>query len=243
MSTYYKRIDGKNYDKAMLDIAEESVTGKGDGRISLADSRSIVKLIKDGGKITDIEKRTLNYILEKYKFTETALKHIEKSLSGNIDSVSDKESGIEKDKNEMVDLPQSKKADGWNRKILIILIIILLALFAVFAFLKYFYKTDKVENTLSEKKEQISAIQKEKTDFSKTGTAITMPVVKNDKVENEKKLSKNEYIVKDNDTLVKISEEVYGDYKMWKAIYKLNNEKISSPVLLFPGQVLILPEK
>ena len=81
MSTYYKKIDGKNYDRAMLEKAEKSVTGKGDGRISLADARNLIKLIKDGGRITDIEKRTLAYILEKYHFTETAIKYLEKALS------------------------------------------------------------------------------------------------------------------------------------------------------------------
>ena len=50
----------------------------------LADTRNIIKLIKDGGRITEIEKRTLSYILENYNFTDTAIKYIEKTLSESL---------------------------------------------------------------------------------------------------------------------------------------------------------------
>lgn len=246
MSTYYKRIDGKNYDKAMLDIAEKSVTGKGDGRISLADSRNIIKLIKDGGKITDIEKRTLNYILENYKLTETALKHIEKSLSDNIDSVSKKDVDVEKSMAEIEDnLPAKQTVNyrNWRKKIIMIIMLILLALFAVLAFFKYFYKTSKIENTLNGNEGNISNISKEEKAVTKTEKTVELPVVNKNEMKKEKPPVENEYIVKDKDTLVKISEAVYGDYKMWKEIYKLNKGKISNPTILFPGQVLLLPEK
>ena len=32
-NSYYKNVDGKNYDREMLEIADESVAGIGDGRI------------------------------------------------------------------------------------------------------------------------------------------------------------------------------------------------------------------
>ena len=80
MASYYKTIDGENYDKAILDMAEACVAGKGDGRISVNDARKIVRLMQDGGKVTDIEKRSLQYILKKYKFTDAAQKHIKNAL-------------------------------------------------------------------------------------------------------------------------------------------------------------------
>ena len=246
MSSYYKKINGKSYDKAMLDIAEESVQGKGDGRISLADSRSIVKQIKDGGKITDIEKRTLGYILENYKLTETALKHIEKSLSDNIDTEIKKETKKEKTPSVNEPLPKTQETvvpEKKSKKIYICIVLILLAISAVFVFIKYFYKNVKVDRITTENKEEIQAPSVTGTSVTKTDAADTGDAaVKSEPVQG-KPLSDNEYLVKENDTLIKISEAVYGDYKKWEEIYKLNKGKISNPTILFPGQVLILPSK
>lgn len=258
MSSYYKKINGKNYDKAMLDLAEKSVTGKGDGRISLADSKNIVKQIKDGGRITDIEKRTLNYILENYQLTETALKHIEKSLSEEI-IVEDKKGAVEsKSRNEIEQkmlMEQPAEKGGSGKKKAVIIIILLLALISVFAFFKYFHKTGKIDSNLTGKDENVTSTPKVETDAGKTesnlqtdtsvktGQTVKSPVAGETEVKKEKIASENEYIVKDKDSLIKISEALYGDYRMWKEIYRLNRGKISNPTVLFPGQVLILPEK
>jgi len=81
MASYYKRIKGVDYDRAILEMAEACVQGQGDGRISLGDAKKIVKLIKDGGKITPVEQKSLLYILENYHFTDTAIKHIKAALT------------------------------------------------------------------------------------------------------------------------------------------------------------------
>lgn len=70
--TYYKVIDGKKYDKQMLEIAEATTAGQGDGRISLADAKRLIGAVVDGGRYTDTEKDTMAYIRENYKFTEEA---------------------------------------------------------------------------------------------------------------------------------------------------------------------------
>ncbi|MCY1059781.1 hypothetical protein [Nannocystis sp. SCPEA4] len=70
--TYYKIIDGKKFDKQMLEIAEETTAGKGDGRISLADAQRLIGAVTDGGRYTDIEKETMAYIRENYRFTDEA---------------------------------------------------------------------------------------------------------------------------------------------------------------------------
>lgn len=69
---YYKTIKGKKFDKELLDMAEEFVSGKGDGRISLAEAKKLIEAVKDGNEYTDIEKRTMEYIRNNYTFTESA---------------------------------------------------------------------------------------------------------------------------------------------------------------------------
>ncbi len=67
---YYKVIDGVKYDKRLLEAADEAVKGKGDGRISLADAKKLLPEVTDGGRYTDIEKATMAYIRDNYKWTK-----------------------------------------------------------------------------------------------------------------------------------------------------------------------------
>ena len=70
--SYYKTIGGKHYDREMLEIADEAVAGAGDGRISVEDAQKLLGAVKDANKYTDIEKATMKYIRENYKFTYAA---------------------------------------------------------------------------------------------------------------------------------------------------------------------------
>ena len=70
--SYYTEIDGKKYDKELLELAEKLVKGQGDGRISTADAAKLLTAVKDAGKYTDIEKDTMSYIRENFKWTEEA---------------------------------------------------------------------------------------------------------------------------------------------------------------------------
>ncbi len=72
MASYYKKIKGKNYDRALLDLADTSTRGKGDGRISINDAKKLFKKIKDSDTYTDIEKKTVQFIRDNYKFTKEA---------------------------------------------------------------------------------------------------------------------------------------------------------------------------
>ena len=78
--SYYKTIDGKKYDREMLKIAEESVAGKGDGRISVADAEKLYEAIIDGNTITEIEQETLDYIKTNFNITEAANKWLTEAL-------------------------------------------------------------------------------------------------------------------------------------------------------------------
>lgn len=70
--SYYKQIDGKRYKAAILVEADEAVAGAGDGRISKADAEKIFATISDGHTYTQVEKDTMHYIREHYKWTPEA---------------------------------------------------------------------------------------------------------------------------------------------------------------------------
>ncbi|MCF6365483.1 MAG: hypothetical protein L3J35_04700 [Bacteroidales bacterium] len=70
--SYYTEIDGKKYDKELLETAEKLVKGQGDGRISKADAEKLFAEVRDGGKYTDVEKDTVSYIRDNFKWTDEA---------------------------------------------------------------------------------------------------------------------------------------------------------------------------
>jgi len=69
---YYKTIDGEKYDGELLELADKAVAGVGDGRISLKDAETLLAAVKDGNSYTDIEKATMKYIRDNYKWTDEA---------------------------------------------------------------------------------------------------------------------------------------------------------------------------
>lgn len=69
---YYKTIDGKKYDGELLELAEKLTAGAGDGRLSVADAGQLLEAVKDGDSYTDIEKDTIAYVRDNYKWTEAA---------------------------------------------------------------------------------------------------------------------------------------------------------------------------
>jgi len=69
---YYKTIDGNKYDGELLEFADAAVAGKGDGRISLADAKELLTKVVDGNAYTDIEKATMAYVRDNYKWTDEA---------------------------------------------------------------------------------------------------------------------------------------------------------------------------
>ncbi len=69
---YYVEIGGKKYDRAIVEAAQKAVEGQGDGRISKSDAEILFNLLKDGDKYTDAEKDTIEYIRQKFNWTEEA---------------------------------------------------------------------------------------------------------------------------------------------------------------------------
>ncbi len=72
MSYYYLFIDGERYDGSLISNARFRVRGQNDNRISKADAQHLWRLALDGGRITEIEDQTLDYILENFNWTEAA---------------------------------------------------------------------------------------------------------------------------------------------------------------------------
>lgn len=70
--SYYIQIDGKKYDRGLVEAARAAVEGAGDGRISQADAEKLLEQVKDGDKYTDIEKDTVKYVRENFKWTDSA---------------------------------------------------------------------------------------------------------------------------------------------------------------------------
>ena len=51
------------------------------------------------------------------------------------------------------------------------------------------------------------------------------------------------YTVAKGDTLSKIAKKFYGDSKQWRRIFEANKDTIENPDLIYPGQVLKIPNQ
>jgi nucleoid-associated protein YgaU len=54
--------------------------------------------------------------------------------------------------------------------------------------------------------------------------------------------SERTYTVRKGDSLSKIAKREYGDAQQWRRIYEANREMIENPDLIYPGQVIRIPE-
>lgn len=69
---YYKTIDGKKYDGEIIELAEKLTSGAGDGRLSKDDAAQLLEAVKDGDSYTDVEKDTMAYVRENFRWTDAA---------------------------------------------------------------------------------------------------------------------------------------------------------------------------
>merc|ERR1719436_1133620 len=79
------KVGGKNLDKVIYDAARLAIKGKGDGRISVADTKMLVKAIrptKDGrSDYNKLEKDTVAYVRAHFDFTKAADKAFRKAIA------------------------------------------------------------------------------------------------------------------------------------------------------------------
>ncbi len=79
--SFYKIIDGQRYDRKVLELAEELIQGRGDGRISRDDAAQLLQSVQDGRGITETENRSLFYLLDNFNFTDSAKAWLSDELS------------------------------------------------------------------------------------------------------------------------------------------------------------------
>ena len=51
------------------------------------------------------------------------------------------------------------------------------------------------------------------------------------------------YIVQPGDTLGRIAQRVYGEFRLWSIIFEANRDKISNPSLIRVGMELLIPRQ
>ncbi len=78
---YYKLIGGARYDRSLLEAAQVYAEGAV-GRISLVEMQDLFKKAANGRGITEIEKRTLLYIVAHFQIDQTARTWLSEQLEG-----------------------------------------------------------------------------------------------------------------------------------------------------------------
>ncbi|WP_417347565.1 hypothetical protein [Ferrimonas sp.] len=68
----YVSINGVQYEKTLLDMAQAHTQGVGEHRISKDEAMALLNSARDGHSVTPTEMRTLNYIRDHYDFTDAA---------------------------------------------------------------------------------------------------------------------------------------------------------------------------
>lgn len=71
--SYYKTIDGKKYDGELIELADKLTNNNASNNpISKADAEELLAAVKDGSSYTDIEKDTMAYIRDNYRWTDAS---------------------------------------------------------------------------------------------------------------------------------------------------------------------------
>ena len=79
--SYYQFIDGKKFDRSLLEAAEAVIEGKSINKFSINDAERIYGAFLADGKLTASERRTLNYLIQNYPWTIRAKKWIVNELN------------------------------------------------------------------------------------------------------------------------------------------------------------------
>lgn len=68
-SSLYKQINKVRYDRSCLDLADHLAK---DGKIDLGDAKKLWEDVMDGNRVTDTEKRTIEYVRDNFTLTDGA---------------------------------------------------------------------------------------------------------------------------------------------------------------------------
>ena len=272
MATYYKRIKGKNYDKKLINAAERSVKGRGDGRISLQDAKKLLGSVKDASGYSDIEKKTMKHIRDRYDFTpeadrwfrteirkwasakdsgakaapkkKKAPKKIKKTIKQKPSFTEPREDFYEREEMPETRREPEKKAKSGGKNFFLRILLFLIIIIVVGFILLFLSPTCR-----EQVKTKIAPLLTCPKDEIKT-IEEKIPVIEPDKSDlkkqeetrEQKEMDGQYYTVQVKDDLVSISEKVFHDYSRWKDIYDANRDIIKNPTMIFPGQKLKIPE-
>lgn len=89
----YVTINGKKYDRGMIEAANAATSSATDNLISIEDAKTIVKEALDGGKYTPTEKATMHYIRDNYNFTSGADTYVRQAVASFASKKAAKASG------------------------------------------------------------------------------------------------------------------------------------------------------
>ncbi len=70
--SYYKIINGKRYERSLLESAEKFQADNPDKKITLSDVQALFQAAQDRRRVTPTEERTLTYIFDHFPFTQEA---------------------------------------------------------------------------------------------------------------------------------------------------------------------------
>lgn len=249
MATYYKTIKGIRYDKEMLEAADEAVSGKKDGRISINDAKKIINKALDGPGITEVESRTLQYIYDNYNFTPSSKEHFATYLTSDTEtkpvtkSVKEEEPAPvahHAEKDERIDEDDKVEEAVTEVKGFFARYYLLIIIIALILFLLYLY-SDRLLGCMGNDGKSIDAVNNavkiEKLE-NENDKAVQIPENVISQESKEVVAGENEYIIKAKDTLFSISSKIYGDPDKWKKLYEKNKDSIEDPAMIFPGQKL-----
>lgn len=71
-SSYYETVDGMSCDREIIDACRTAVAGCGDGRVSVEDAKKVFVKVADGGRETAVERWTMRFCMQEFKWTEAA---------------------------------------------------------------------------------------------------------------------------------------------------------------------------
>ncbi len=270
MATYYKKIKGKNYDKKIINAAEASVKGKGDGRISLNDAKKLLRTVKDSHDYSDIEKNTMKYLRDHYDFTPeadrwfrgeirkwaasrgTVVKKAKKPARAKAVSRQKKPVSVPMKSREeefataaatsgRAEVDSQKPSSGPSLLRRIILFIIVVLIIILLFLLLIPSTRECIKNRIS----PFLAPAGQERIAPEMKTPVKEPQqgtpAGQTKVPEKPEESGDYYTVQVKDDLISISEKVMGNYSRWIDLYNANRDLIKNPTMIFPGQKLKIP--
>lgn len=99
-----------------------------------------------------------------------------------------------------------------------------------------------------EKESRVPKVEKEDEEVTRGTPIYIAPEIPEKRVEKRAELPERvseefvSYTVQKGDTLQKISQKFYGTTKKWRKIFLANQDKLSAPDKVYPGQALKIPQ-